>query len=149
MLQQENKVIATLTFIFFPLQGFFNLLIFMFHKIYTYKTFNHVLSTMDVVKMFFVSPEQFQDQYVSGIEHVDRLFDLRKLEELNLQKEKSPDAFFEENGLTPALAHTPEEKEDEDMVKSTDLSVQVGAAYEPVSLSEFCGEKLREKTRDP
>ncbi|GFH53234.1 hypothetical protein CTEN210_09710 [Chaetoceros tenuissimus] len=146
MLQQENKVIVILTFIFFPLQGFFNLLIFMFHKIYTYKTFNHVYFTMDVVKMFFVSPEQFQDQYVCGIENVERLFELRKFEELKLQKEVSPDAFFEENNISNALERTPEEKEDEDMVKSADLSVQVGAAYEPASLSEFCEEKLRKTT---
>ena len=150
MLQQENKVIAILTFIFLPLQGFFNLLIFMFHKIYTYKAFNHVYFTMDVVKMFFVSPDKFQDQYVSGpgLVHVERLFELRKLEELNLRNEVSPDAFFEENGISPALENTPEEKEDEDMVKSADLSVQVGAVNDNASLSEFCGEKLRKTTRD-
>lgn len=136
MLQQENKVMSILTFTFFPLQGFFNLLIFMFHKIYPYKKFNHVFHTGDVVKMFFVNPEKFQDQYVSGIENVERLFQLRKFEKLNLQKEVSPDAFFAENGISPALDLAPGVKEDEDMVRSADLSVQVSAANNTASFAE-------------
>lgn len=66
----DNQALDAVATFFFPMQGFFNLLIFVYHKVHAYKTFHGFRLTTDIIKLLFTNPDKFQDQYVSGIENV-------------------------------------------------------------------------------
>lgn len=69
----DNRTINALFLLFIPMQGFINLMIFMFHKVYTYKVFHNV-TVLDAIKIFFTKPSKFADRYlVSNIENIETL----------------------------------------------------------------------------
>ena len=69
----DNRTINALFLLFVPMQGFINLMIFMFHKVYTYKVFHNV-TVLDAIKIFFTKPSKFADRYlVSNIENIETL----------------------------------------------------------------------------
>ncbi|GFH62093.1 hypothetical protein CTEN210_18569 [Chaetoceros tenuissimus] len=120
----ESSSWSILSLLFFPLQGFLNLMIFMFHKIYAYKTFNNTLiSTMDAVKLFFVRPDNFQDQYISGIEKVLTLNEVRKIQE-RMQRQE----IFEEDVGSDLPSRAQSSKLSQGMVASVELSPQISAS---------------------
>jgi len=61
-----------MTLIFLPLQGFFNLLIFMGHKVYSYRRVNPGVSRCEVLKTFFFSSSVEEPMYISQLSRVEK-----------------------------------------------------------------------------
>ena len=123
----ENRLMNILCTILFPLQGFFNLGIFMFHKVYAYQTFltNALISTFDIIKLFFVSPDKFKDQYISGIEHVQRGDQIRKIRKMHIASAQNRDIVDDDYDLSYDLpSRAPSAKLDDVNIASVDLSIE-------------------------
>ena len=122
-----NTNFANLCFLTFgPLQGFFNLLIFVYHKIYAYKNFNNVLYTTDVIKLFLRSPEKFIDQYVSDIENIKTRNQSLKIREMHFKSQDCDEDEVDLDDEIPSRAVS--RKLDEGEIASIDLSIQPSSA---------------------
>ena len=134
----DNKAVDAFSTFFFPMQGFFNLLIFAYHKVYAYKTFNSFLLTTDIIKLLFTHPEKFKHQYVTGIENVERMHQTRNMEGMFQQNELSaPEIFHDDSGSTKRLPNgTRSSNGDQEMVVSVELSVQPSSAKDIDSFLE-------------
>ena len=62
----ETKTIATLKYIFTPLQGWFNLLIFIFHKVFTctHRITQKSLTSLEIIALLVKSPNLLVDKEV-------------------------------------------------------------------------------------
>lgn len=122
-----NTNFANLLFLVFgPLQGFFNLLIFVYHKVYAYKNFNNFLYTTDVIKLFLTSPEKFKDQYVSGIENIEIRNQSLRIREMHFKSQDcNEDEFHSDDGIPSRAASR---KLVEGAIASIDLSIEPSSA---------------------
>ncbi|GFH62091.1 hypothetical protein CTEN210_18567 [Chaetoceros tenuissimus] len=133
----DNKAIDAFATFFFPLQGFFNLLIFAYHKVYAYKTFNSFLLTTDIIKLLFTNPEKFKNEYVTGIENVERMHQSRNMEDMFQQNEQGPEFFRDDSGSAAKLpSGTNSTGGALEMVGSVELSVQPSSAKDIDSFLE-------------
>ena len=134
----DNKAVDAFSTFFFPMQGFFNLLIFAYHKVYAYKTFNSFLLTTDIIKLLFTHPEKFKNQYVTGIENVERMHQSRNMEDMFQQNEVAPPEIFHDDSRSAERLPnvTQSTNGDQKMVVSVELSVQPSSAKDIDSFLE-------------
>lgn len=118
----DNRTINALFLLFMPMQGFINLMIFMFHKVYTYKVF-HNSTALDSIKIFFTKPWKFPDRYfVSNIENIETLqLDRRTPSEIHREicQEKRPSYSLPSQEIIL--------NDDEIGIKSVELSIQLSS----------------------
>jgi hypothetical protein len=65
-------VTQALTLVFLPLQGFFNLLIFMGHKVYNYRRVSPGVSRCEALRTFFFSANVEEPMYISQLSRVEK-----------------------------------------------------------------------------
>lgn len=115
----DNRTINILFLLFMPMQGFINLMIFMFHKVYTYKVF-HNSTTLDGIKIFFTKPSKFADRYlVSNIENIETLQTNARRSPSEIRREKRPSYSLPSQELIL--------NDDEIGIKSVELSIQLSS----------------------
>jgi hypothetical protein len=62
-----------MTLVFLPLQGFFNFMIFIGHKVYNYRRVNPGVSRCEVLRTFFLSSTRVEEpMYISQLSHVEK-----------------------------------------------------------------------------
>jgi hypothetical protein len=69
---ESPLVTQALTLVFLPLQGFFNLLIFMGHKVYNYRRVNPGVSRCEALRTFFFSANVEEPMYISQLSRVEK-----------------------------------------------------------------------------
>lgn len=70
-LHTEQGSISILTLVFWPLQGFFNAAIFMYHKVYNIKKTDSSISTVKALYIILVSPQKVPELELEGLSVVD------------------------------------------------------------------------------
>ncbi len=75
--QTEQGSISILTLVFWPLQGFFNASIFIYHKVYNIKKTDCSISTGKALYFVFVSPQKVPELELEGLSIVDFFHEAR------------------------------------------------------------------------
>ena len=68
---QNNNIFSVLTLIFWPLQGFFNALIFIHNKVYNIKQHGKSITTCDALNLIFIHPGKMPEIYLSDLRRVE------------------------------------------------------------------------------
>lgn len=83
--ENESSSIAALSDFFLPLQGFFNLLIFVYLKVISYRSIHEdSKNTFEIIRMLLSSPQSFVDRYntISNLEFLTEVFPVRSAPKL-------------------------------------------------------------------
>ena len=71
---QKHIVFSVLAFIFWPLQGFFNALIFIYNKVYNIKRHDESVTTCEALEYIFIKPGEMPEIYLSDVKRVEADF---------------------------------------------------------------------------
>ncbi|GFH62084.1 hypothetical protein CTEN210_18560 [Chaetoceros tenuissimus] len=124
---QDNRILNALTLFFFPMQGFFHLFIFLYHKVYAHKKLNQSTSTT-ALKISVLKPWEVDDnhEFVDNLEIIqhDKTFRrfISALQEYNNENMDVGGLEFTSLPSLPSKEISAEESENG--LKSKDLSVQ-------------------------
>ena len=94
--------------------------------------------TTDIIKLLFTHPEKFKNEYVTGIENVERMHQSRNMKDMFQQNEVGPSEIFRDDSgsADKQPSRTRSSNGDQDMVVSVELSVQPSSAKDIDSFLE-------------